>query len=229
MNEGEPRRVQDLRAEGHSGFLRPNVCRWRPSRSKSAAFPRKLRSRPSRCSANTQSGERSDDITADRIADVGLRGRDFMGTLKVLPGVIDTSARDAPGWNSVGGMTINGRRSFNFSYDGITNKDTGSNRATTRRRRWTRSPKSRCRRRTSRPSTAARRARRSSSSPRAAARGSAGRPRTTSVMRRSTRTRGRGAAAATPMPKLVARRIAELREAALIATTTRPGRWAVRC
>ena len=42
-----------------------------------------------------------------------------MGTLKTLPGVIDTSARDAPGWGSVGGMTINGQSSFNFSYDGV--------------------------------------------------------------------------------------------------------------
>lgn len=75
----------------------------------------------------TQSGERSATITADQIADTGLRGRDFMGTLKVLPGVIDTSNRDAPGWGSVGGMTINGQSSFNFSYDGIVSKDTGSN------------------------------------------------------------------------------------------------------
>ena len=75
----------------------------------------------------TTSGERSATITASEIQDVGLRGRDFMGALKVLPGVIDTSARDAPGWGSVGGMTINGQSSFNFSYDGVTNKDTGSN------------------------------------------------------------------------------------------------------
>jgi hypothetical protein len=67
----------------------------------------------------TQSGERSATITADQIADTGLRGRDFMGTLKVLPGVVDTSNRDAPGWGSVGRMTINGQSSFNFSYDGI--------------------------------------------------------------------------------------------------------------
>ncbi len=75
----------------------------------------------------TQSGERSATLTATEIQDVGLRGRDFMGTLKVLPGVIDTSARDAPGWGSVGGMTINGQNSFNFSYDGVVSKDTGSN------------------------------------------------------------------------------------------------------
>jgi hypothetical protein len=77
--------------------------------------------------AQTQSGERSATITADQIQDVGLRGRDFMGTLKVLPGVVDTSAREAPGWGSVGNMTINGNTNFNFSYDGVTNKDTGSN------------------------------------------------------------------------------------------------------
>ena len=75
----------------------------------------------------TTSGERSATITAAQIEDIGLRGRDFMGSLKVLPGVIDTSARDAPGWGSVGNMTINGQSSFNFSYDGVTNKDTGSN------------------------------------------------------------------------------------------------------
>ncbi len=75
----------------------------------------------------TTSGERSATITASQIEDIGLKGRDFMGSLKTLPGVIDTSARDAPGWGSVGGMSINGQTSFNFSYDGVTNKDTGSN------------------------------------------------------------------------------------------------------
>jgi hypothetical protein len=75
----------------------------------------------------TQSGERSATISAEQIQDIGLRGRDFMGTLKMLPGVIDTSAREAPGWGSVGGMSINGQTSFNFSYDGVVSKDTGSN------------------------------------------------------------------------------------------------------
>ena len=46
----------------------------------------------------------------------------------MLPGVIDTCARDAPGWSTVGDMTINGGNTkFNFSYDGMTSKDTGSN------------------------------------------------------------------------------------------------------
>ncbi|HWB31029.1 MAG TPA: carboxypeptidase regulatory-like domain-containing protein [Vicinamibacterales bacterium] len=75
----------------------------------------------------TQSGERSATISAQQIQDIGLKGRDFMGSLQLLPGVIDTRNRDAPGWGSVGNMTINGQSSFNFSYDGVTNKDTGSN------------------------------------------------------------------------------------------------------
>jgi len=75
----------------------------------------------------TTTGERSALITQRQIEDTGLKGRDFMGVLKTLPGVVDTSGRDAPGWGSVGGLSINGRTSFNFSYDGVTNKDTGSN------------------------------------------------------------------------------------------------------
>lgn len=73
------------------------------------------------------SGERSAVMKADQILDIGIKGRDFMGALKILPGVVDTSSRDAPGWGSVGGMSINGQTSFNFSYDGIVSKDTGSN------------------------------------------------------------------------------------------------------
>ena len=120
-------RLQDLRAEGPravgdraplaaadllevGGFSRR---RSRSKRRRSACRRRAASARPR--SRRTQ------------IEDIGLRGRDFMGTLKTLPGVVDTSARDAPGWGSVGGMTINGQASFNFSYDGITNKDTGSN------------------------------------------------------------------------------------------------------
>ena len=76
----------------------------------------------------TTTGERSALITQQQIEDTGIKGRDFMGVLKTLPGVVDTNGRDAPGWGTVSaGITINGRNSFNFSYDGVTNKDTGSN------------------------------------------------------------------------------------------------------
>lgn len=76
----------------------------------------------------TTNAARSGLITRDNIEDIALKGRDFAGMLKLLPGVIDTSAREAPGWGSMGGLSINGRSGgFNFSYDGVTNKDTGSN------------------------------------------------------------------------------------------------------
>jgi hypothetical protein len=76
----------------------------------------------------TTTAARSGMITRDNIEDIALKGRDVAGMLKLLPGVIDTANREAPGWGSMGGgLSINGRTSFNFSYDGVTNKDTGSN------------------------------------------------------------------------------------------------------
>ncbi len=76
----------------------------------------------------TSTAARSGMITRDNIEDIALKGRDVAGMLKLLPGVIDTANREAPGWGSMGGgLSINGRTSFNFSYDGVTNKDTGSN------------------------------------------------------------------------------------------------------
>ncbi|CAN5686271.1 hypothetical protein BH24ACI4_BH24ACI4_23650 [soil metagenome] len=76
----------------------------------------------------TSSGARSALISRQQLDSIALKGRDFAGILKLLPGVVDTSPREAPGWNSMGGLSINGRSGgFNFSYDGVTNKDTGSN------------------------------------------------------------------------------------------------------
>src|SRR5262249_57634199 len=67
-------------------------------------------------------------VAREQIDDIAVKGRDFAAYLKLLPGVVDTSAREAPGWGSMGGLSINGRSGgFNFSYDGVTNKDTGSN------------------------------------------------------------------------------------------------------
>jgi len=73
----------------------------------------------------TTSGERSAVISANELVDRGLKGRDPLGTLMTLPGIVDTSNRDAPG--STGGLSINGQTSIAFAYDGITSKDTGSN------------------------------------------------------------------------------------------------------
>ena len=74
-----------------------------------------------------QSGERSETILAEQIESTQLRGRDFLGLIQGLPGVVDTSLRNAPGWNSFLGVEINGLNQtfMNLQYDGITNKDTG--------------------------------------------------------------------------------------------------------
>lgn len=75
----------------------------------------------------TSSGARSGLIERQQMEDIALKGRDFAGYLKLLPGVIDTRNREAPGWENMNNLSINGRTSFNFSYDGVTNKDTGQN------------------------------------------------------------------------------------------------------
>jgi hypothetical protein len=76
----------------------------------------------------TTNAARSALVDRDQIEDIAVKGRDFASYLKLLPGVVDTSAREAPGWGSMGNLSINGRTGgFNFSYDGVTNKDTGSN------------------------------------------------------------------------------------------------------
>jgi outer membrane receptor protein involved in Fe transport len=77
----------------------------------------------------TRSGERSGLITQQQLQDISLKGRDYMGMLRLLPGVVDTQNREAPGWNNLGGLSINGGRNntINLTYDGVTNLDTGSN------------------------------------------------------------------------------------------------------
>jgi Carboxypeptidase regulatory-like domain/TonB-dependent Receptor Plug Domain len=77
----------------------------------------------------TQSSERSGLITQEQLQEVTLKGRDYMGMLRLLPGVVDTQNREAPGWNNINGLAINGGRNntINLTYDGVTNLDTGSN------------------------------------------------------------------------------------------------------
>jgi hypothetical protein len=77
--------------------------------------------------AGTQSGERSGTIRADEIEGTQLRGRDFLGLLQGMPGVVDTNVRNAPGWNAFLGTQINGLSDqfMGMSYDGVSSKDTG--------------------------------------------------------------------------------------------------------
>ena len=134
----EPAR-RDVRSDRHasrassptsrraSSSAPPSAWRCARSRSRSAGCRKSCPSPPSRskCRRRAASDRRRSPPPRSRTS--ACSGRDFMGSLKVLPGVIDTSVRDAPGWGSVGSMSINGQTSFNFSYDGVTNKDTGSN------------------------------------------------------------------------------------------------------
>jgi hypothetical protein len=76
----------------------------------------------------TQSAERSGLISLEQTQNVPLKGRDYLGLVKLLPGVIDTANRNAPGWNNLGGITINGNRqgTINLTLDGVSSLDTGS-------------------------------------------------------------------------------------------------------
>ncbi len=76
----------------------------------------------------TESSERSGLVDSHQLRQLPLKGRDFLGTVKLLPGVVDTANREAPGWNDLVGITINGGRAgtINLTLDGISTMDTGS-------------------------------------------------------------------------------------------------------
>ncbi len=76
----------------------------------------------------TESAERAGLIDEQQIQSIALKGRDYMGLVRLLPGVVDTAAREAPGWNNLVGLTVNGSRSgtLNLTLDGVSSLDTGS-------------------------------------------------------------------------------------------------------
>lgn len=75
------------------------------------------------------SSEKSQTVDGNQLNDITLKGRDLFGYMKLVPGVLDTSAtRDVTNPGAIGGITINGNTSAkNFTVDGITDLDTGSN------------------------------------------------------------------------------------------------------
>lgn len=77
----------------------------------------------------TLSSERSGVVTSSQLSTLLLKGRDFMGLLRTMPGVVDTNARESPTNNSLTGLSIQGGRqgTYNLTLDGVTNLDTGSN------------------------------------------------------------------------------------------------------
>jgi hypothetical protein len=76
----------------------------------------------------TESAERAGLIDEQQIQSVALKGRDYMGLVRLLPGVVDTANREAPGWNNLVGVNINGSRAgtLNLTLDGVSSLDTGS-------------------------------------------------------------------------------------------------------
>ena len=77
------------------------------------------------------SSEQSRTVDTADLSDLTLKGRDLFGYMKLIPGVIDTGgqARDVTSPNNLGSIVIQGNLSntLNFTVDGVTDMDTGSN------------------------------------------------------------------------------------------------------
>jgi hypothetical protein len=73
----------------------------------------------------TESSERAGLISAGQVENTPLRGRDYVGLLKLLPGVTDLVTRDAPGGTMA---TVNGGLAGQvlITIDGIVSQDSGS-------------------------------------------------------------------------------------------------------
>src|SRR3954453_16514292 len=75
----------------------------------------------------TNSSDRAQNVNLAQIGDTPVRGRDFLGVLKTLPGVQDLGNHDSRGW---GGNvpTINGGQQGQVvvTLDGIVSQDSGS-------------------------------------------------------------------------------------------------------
>lgn len=83
------------------------------------------------------SSEKGNLVDSKQLDSVTLKGRDLFGYMKLVPGVIDRAGlsgdpgagnRDVASENGIRAITINGNSSaLNFTVDGITDMDTGSN------------------------------------------------------------------------------------------------------
>jgi hypothetical protein len=83
------------------------------------------------------SSEKGQLVDSNQLQDVTLKGRDLFGYMKLVPGVVDRAGlygdpgagnRDVASENGIRAITINGNASaLNFTVDGITDMDTGSN------------------------------------------------------------------------------------------------------
>jgi hypothetical protein len=76
----------------------------------------------------TKSSEKSSLIDAEQFSRIALKGRDLFGFMSLMPGIVDTANRDVTSPSAISGITIYGNTSAkNFTVDGITDLDTGSN------------------------------------------------------------------------------------------------------
>jgi len=77
------------------------------------------------------SGEKAGIVSGSQLNQLALKGRDFMSLVTLLPGVVDdgSQARNTASRSAFGGVYINGGRNDmkNFTVDGVTDVDTGSN------------------------------------------------------------------------------------------------------
>jgi len=80
------------------------------------------------------SAEQSSTVDAADLDDLTLKGRDLFGFMKLVPGVIDNGSqgRDVTSPNQLRGFSIQGNSTLtmNFTVDGVTDMDTGSNSTT---------------------------------------------------------------------------------------------------
>jgi hypothetical protein len=71
----------------------------------------------------TQSSDRSGLVDVKQLQELSLKGRDYLGLLKTLPGILDiaSATREAPGNRALIGLYINGNRqgTLNLALDGI--------------------------------------------------------------------------------------------------------------
>ena len=74
------------------------------------------------------SSEKSQTVDSVALEALTLKGRDLFGYLRLVPGVVDTNNRDVTSHGAISGIAINGGfTAVNFTVDGVTNMDTGSN------------------------------------------------------------------------------------------------------
>ena len=80
----------------------------------------------------TASSERAGLVSGEQLLNIAIKGRDFLGLLSTLPGVVDTNAGSREvvmTGNVLNGLHVNGGRTNSIMYalDGVSSVDTGSN------------------------------------------------------------------------------------------------------